>query len=228
MLIRIWSRSITKAWHREFRRQGHQMLNSFAVHFQAKEKKYQLKKMKKHLGEYDKPEKKPIIIDSIDEIPNIQYVKDKIKKAMEKIEKEYGPLRFNIEEPNDDNLLNAKVDINEEGYRALWLELLKDPEDIPKIAQVLQTSYDIGLSNMRAKEDEKRGRKTLKEKLKEMREKSKKSILGKKKDVLAALIEPEDKKIIEVCVEEMGKYLISRDMRRLDIGLIIGRPPILL
>eukprot|EP00826_Nyctotherus_ovalis_P052815 TRINITY_DN6769_c0_g1_i16.p1 TRINITY_DN6769_c0_g1~~TRINITY_DN6769_c0_g1_i16.p1 ORF type:complete len:164 (-),score=50.87 TRINITY_DN6769_c0_g1_i16:46-537(-) len=146
MLIRIWHRSMSRAWNREYRRQTFQLLNSFALHYQAKEKKYQLRKMQKRLGEATKPEKPKIVISSIDEIPHVEYVRKKVKEAIEKVEKVHGPLRFSTEESKDGNPLNDTVDTNEEGYKALWLELLKDPEDVPKIMQALQTALSFGVS----------------------------------------------------------------------------------
>lgn len=226
MLIRIWHRSMSRAWHREYRRQGYQLLNSFALHYQAKEKKYQLRKMQRRLGEATKPEKPEIVINSIDEIPHVDYVRKKVKEAIEKVEKVHGPLRFSTEESKDGNPLNDTVDINEEGYKALWHELLKDPEEVPKIMQALQTALSFGVSLLQAEQKKKRAEEIAREKAEGKPEDGKKQ--SKREEMMASLIPSEVQRKIDMVVAELENVLFSRDLRRVDVGLIVNRGPIFL
>lgn len=217
-MLRIWSRRISLSWHREFRRQGHEVMNSFVLHFQAKEKKHRIKKMKKELGEYNKPKKPRVIVKSMEDIPNIEYVREKVRQAIEKVEKVHGPLKFKITKSPDDNPYNAKVEINEKGYKALFLELMKDPKEVPKIAQVLQASLYL---KAKLEQEELKEAEKVKDK-EEDKTKDENRIIT---DVYAEL-SPAAKKRVDICVGEMEKELFSSDLRRIDIGLIISRPPI--
>ena len=142
-MIRIWGRMISQSWHREFRRNGYTVLNSFSLHFQAHRKKYITKKMLKEIGESNPPEKPTPIINGVDDIPNIENIRIKLNKIIEKIEKQYGPLTFKLNEAKDGNQFNSTISTNAEGYRALWRELLDDTDNGPEIIQALQSALSL-------------------------------------------------------------------------------------
>jgi len=224
-LTKIFSRNFAENWEREFRRKGLEFVSSFAMDYTAREKKHLIKKMREEIGDLPpKKEIKPIEIKKIDDIPYIDFARETLKYLIPKIEKECGPLKYKVEESPDGNPFNNRIKINHEGYKRLWNEIMKDELNLIKVIKPLEMALQLGMNLLAEQKNLK-----IPDKFMEEAKKEASTQLPDAKPQPAP--SPDSLKIaakVKFYESEFEKTRITFDLHRLDIGLIINRPPIFL
>lgn len=218
-MIRRIARGISKRWERKFRVEGYNAINGLAIAYQADLRKRMLAKLKKQFDDLQRgfalPDPNTTYINSFDEVPHMKFARDKLKELIAKVEKECGPLKLEISKER--NPFDRTVDINEKGFRRLWEEINKDKDTLTKImgpmAAILNNFGEFEEECLKKQSQSQRSQKSTEVVTKEN------PAMTKSNDMLETL---------KVLRTEYSKLAHTTDMCRIDIGLIIMRPPLFL